>query len=104
MLPAARAALAREQARPYYEDAVPAHGIFHATRVRDAACQLATQHPVTVDQERLAVAAWRHDIGRPRERVGEVDNHGDWAASDATPLFDAVGVPAEQGTAIEGDR
>ncbi|SDG35658.1 hypothetical protein SAMN05216218_12624, partial [Halorientalis regularis] len=72
MLPAARAALAREQARPYYEDAVPAHGIFHATRVRDAACQLATQHPVTVDQERLAVAAWRHDIGRPRERVGEV--------------------------------
>ncbi|SEP21523.1 hypothetical protein SAMN05216388_104610 [Halorientalis persicus] len=51
-----------------------------------------------------AAAAWRHDIDRPRERVGEIDNHGDWAASDATLLLYAAGVPAEQGTAIEGDR
>jgi uncharacterized protein len=51
-----------------------------------------------------AAAAWRHDIGRPRERVGEIDNHGDWAASDATRLLDAEAVPAEQVSAIAGDR
>jgi uncharacterized protein len=65
------------------------------------ACQLATQHPATVDQELLAAAAWLHDIGRPRERVGEIDDHGDWAASEATRLLDAEAVPAEQVSAIE---
>jgi hypothetical protein len=49
-----------------------------------------------------AAAAWRHDISRPRERVGEIDNHGDWAASDATRLLDAELVTAEQGRAVYG--
>jgi uncharacterized protein len=44
------------------------------------------------------------DIGRQRERAGEIDDHGDWAASEATRLLDAGAVPAEQGSSIEGDR
>ncbi|MDS0261087.1 HD domain-containing protein [Haloarcula sp. S1CR25-12] len=92
---------ARELSRPYYAEALPAHDIFHAKRVRDVAVQLADQHPGPVDRGVLAAAAWLHDVGRPRERVGEIDDHGDWAANEVLPLLAEEDVTAERITAIE---
>ena len=100
-MPSNVALLSRELSRPYYEDAFPAHDIFHAKRVRDVALQLANQHPDSVDRDVLAAAAWLHDIGRPLERAGEIDDHDDWAADEATPLLAAEGVAADRITAIE---
>jgi uncharacterized protein len=93
--------LSRELSRPYYEDALPAHDIFHAKRVRDVALRLATQHPDSVDRDALAAAAWFHDIGRPLERIGEIDDHDDWAADEATTLLAAEGVASDRIAAVE---
>ncbi|MFB6189817.1 MAG: HD domain-containing protein, partial [Halapricum sp.] len=38
-------------------------------------------------REVLAAAAWLHDIGRPRERTGRIDDHDQWAATKATDLL-----------------
>lgn len=100
-MPSDVALLSRELSQPYYEDAFPAHDIFHAKRVRDVAFQLATQHPDSVNRDILAAAAWFHDIGRPLERIGEIDDHVDWAADEATALLAAEGVASDQITAIE---
>lgn len=78
---------ARTLAVPYYDDALPAHDQFHARRVRNLAVALADGVDEPVDRETLAAAAWFHDIGRPRERVGEIDDHGAWAATEAADLL-----------------
>jgi uncharacterized protein len=93
--------LARELSVPYYEDALPSHDIFHAKRVRDVSLQLAAQHPESVDRGVLSAVAWFHDIGRPLERTGEIENHDEWAANEATTLLQAEGVAADQTTAVE---
>lgn len=100
-MPSNVAPLSRELSRPYYEDAFPAHDIFHAKRVRDVALQLATQHPNSVNRDVLAAAAWLHDIGRPLERTGEIDDHDDWAADEATNLLTAEGVASDSIAEIE---
>ncbi|WP_435065537.1 HD domain-containing protein [Halobaculum sp. EA56] len=79
--------LARELAMPYYDDALPAHDAFHANRVRRLGGKLAAAYDEPVDREILAAAAWLHDIGRPRERRGRIDNHGEWAAAEVTELL-----------------
>lgn len=86
---------------PYYSDAFPAHDIFHAKRVRDVSLRLANQRPDSVDRDVLAAAAWFHDIGRPLERVGEIDDHDNWAANEATALLEAEDVATDRITAIE---
>ena len=101
VMPSRLGPLSRELSLPYYEDAFPAHDIFHAKRVRDVSLQLANQHPDSVDQEILASAAWFHDIGRPLERVGEIDDHDEWAANEATTLLGEEDVMTDQITAIE---
>ncbi|WP_336325951.1 HD domain-containing protein [Halovenus sp. HT40] len=78
---------ARALAVPYYDDALPAHDQFHARRVRNLAVALANRVDEPVDRETLAATAWFHDIGRPRERAGEIDDHGAWAATEATDLL-----------------
>lgn len=93
--------LARELSLPYYEDALPAHDIFHAKRVRDVSLRLAEQHPATVDRDVLTAAAWFHDIGRPLERVGEITDHDEWAADEATTLLEREGVSTPKISAIE---
>lgn len=93
--------LSRELSLRYYENAFPAHDIFHAKRVRDVSLQLANQHPDSVDREVLASAAWFHDIGRPLERVGEIDDHGEWAANEATTLLEGEDVMTDRITAIQ---
>jgi uncharacterized protein len=93
-------AIARDASLPYYEDALPAHDRFHAGRVRDLALRLADEHDRAVDTGVLAAAAWLHDIGRPRERVGDIDDHGHWAANSVERLLDGAAT-AEQVAAIE---
>lgn len=93
-------ALARDLAIPYYEAALPAHDRFHARRVRDLSIRLADEYDESVDREVLAAAAWLHDVGRPLERTGAIDDHGDWGASEAAVLFDDEGVPADRIDAV----
>ncbi|WP_101295268.1 HD domain-containing protein [Halegenticoccus soli] len=87
--------LARTLSVPYYEDALPAHDIFHAKRVHDVALRLATECEETVDLDVLSMATWLHDIGRPRERVGEVDDHDRWGARKAVELLEREAVPSD---------
>jgi uncharacterized protein len=100
-MPSGLGPLARELSLPYYQDALPAHDIFHAKRVHDVALQLADQHPDSVDREVLAVSAWFHDIGRPLERIGEIDDHDEWAASEAKILLQTEDVATERIAAVE---
>ncbi len=92
--------LARTLALPYYESALPAHDEFHANRVRDVTLRLSTEVAGSVDDDVLAAAAWLHDVGRPLERTGEIDDHDAWAANEATELLEAEGVPEAQIDAI----
>ena len=94
-------ALARELSSPYYEDALPAHDRFHARRVRDLALRLVNECEGSVDRDVLAAAAWLHDIGRPAERTGEIEDHDAWGADEAVDLLEAEGVSAERVAAIE---
>lgn len=91
---------ARELAIPYYEDALPAHDRFHAERVRDVSIRLADACDEPVDRDVLSAAAWLHDIGRPLERTGEIDDHGEWAATEATALLGAEAVAADRIDAV----
>ena len=93
--------LARELSLPYYEDALPAHDRFHAERVRDVALRLADDSDHDVDRDVLAAAAWLHDIGRPLERTGEIDDHDVWGATEAVDLLDSEGVPTATVDAVE---
>jgi len=100
-MPSGLGPFARELSRPYYENALPAHDVFHAKRVRDVSLGLADRHPDSVDRELLAAAAWFHDIGRPLERIGEVDDHDEWAANEATTLLEGEDVTTDRMAAIE---
>lgn len=100
-MPSPLAPVARELSLPYYEDALPAHDIFHVKRVRDVSLRLADRCSERVDREILASAAWLHDIGRPLERVGRIDHHDRWAAEEAATLLEDAPVAADRLSAIE---
>lgn len=93
--------LARELSLPYYTEALPAHDRFHAKRVHDLSIRLANECERAVDRDVLSAAAWLHDIGRPRERTGDVENHGEWAADRAAELLAAESVSTDRIDAIE---
>lgn len=93
--------LARTLAVPYYDDALPAHDEFHANRVRDVALRLASEVDCSVETDVLAAAAWLHDIGRPRERTGDIDDHAVWATREAGELLGAEGVPKPEIKAVQ---
>ncbi|WP_455448517.1 HD domain-containing protein [Natrinema thermotolerans] len=92
--------LARELSLPYYDDALPAHDRFHAERVRDLAIRLANDCERPVDNDVLAAAAWIHDIGRPLERTGEIDDHDAWAAAEAAARLEPEGVAPDRIDAV----
>lgn len=92
--------LARRSSVPYYEDSLPAHDSFHANRVRNTAVRLANESEKTVDRGVLSAAAWFHDIGRPLERTGQIEDHDEWAAEEAAELLEAEGVTAERTDAV----
>lgn len=93
--------LARTLAVPYYDDALPAHDEFHANRVRDVALRLAADVDQYVETGVLAAAAWLHDIGRPRERTDDIDDHAMWATREAGELLAAEEVPEADIEAIQ---
>lgn len=93
-------ALARTLAMPYYEDALPAHDQFHAKRVRNLSLRLAEECGEAVDTAVLSGAAWLHDIGRSRERAGEIDNHDRWATRKAAELLKSEAVATDRIDAI----
>ena len=93
--------LARELSMPYYADALPAHDSFHAKRVRDTAIRLANESEEHVDRGVLSAAAWLHDIGRPRERVGDIPDHDKWGANEAEVILTAEGVDTDDIEAIK---
>ncbi|ELY77091.1 HD domain-containing protein [Natrinema gari] len=94
-------ALARALSLPYYDDALPAHDQFHASRVRALSERVADEHERTVDRGVLTAAAWLHDIGRPLERRGVIENHGEWAAAEAKDLLEAEAVATDRLDAIQ---
>jgi len=69
--------------------------------VRDLSLRLADQHPESVDRDVLAAATWFHDIGRPLERVGRIEDHDEWAANEVTTLLQAEDVATDRISAIE---
>jgi len=92
---------ARDVAVPYYDDALPAHDRFHARRVRDLSMRLAEDCSQPVGRDVLTAAAWLHDVGRPRERTGDVDDHGAWAADRTADLLADAPLSSEGIAAIE---
>jgi uncharacterized protein len=92
--------LARRLSLPYYDDALPAHDAFHADRVGRLAAELADDCEGSVDRAVLSAAAWFHDIGRPLERAGRIEHHGEWAAVEAEQLLEAEGVPSARIDAV----
>ncbi|OLZ41388.1 metal-dependent phosphohydrolase [Natrinema saccharevitans] len=92
--------LARSLSSSYYGDALPAHDRYHAERVRDLSIRLANDCKRPVDGDVLAAAAWLHDIGRPRERTDEIDDHDEWAAAEAAALLESEGVAADRIDAV----
>lgn len=93
--------LAYTLSSPFYEDALPAHDIFHAKRVHDVALRLADKCEEIVDRDVLSMATWLHDIGRPRERIGEIDDHDKWGARRATELLKKKAVSPDLINAVE---
>ncbi|QCS43116.1 HD domain-containing protein [Natrinema versiforme] len=99
-MPQELAPLARALSMPYYDDALPAHDRFHATRVRDLSIRLANDCESAVERDVLAAAAWFHDIGRPLERTGEIDDHDAWGAAEAADRLEREGVAADRIDAV----
>ncbi|MXV62890.1 HD domain-containing protein [Natronorubrum sp. JWXQ-INN-674] len=97
----------RRRARPYFEDAPPAHDWHHVERVgalaealidRCAQPQSQTQTPSqsdVIDPQIVYLAVFLHDIGREREDRGEIDDHAIWGAGEAARILEAVGATGE---------
>ncbi|MGM0387544.1 MAG: HD domain-containing protein [Natrinema limicola] len=85
----------RTRARPYFEDAPPAHDWHHVQRVDTLAETLCERHPEPVDERVVRLAVVLHDIGRTREDRGEIDDHARWGAQEAGTILRDCGADAE---------
>ncbi|MEY7849335.1 HD domain-containing protein [Natrarchaeobius sp. A-rgal3] len=85
----------RTRARPYFEDAPPAHDWHHVERVEALAETLLERHPEPVDERVLTLAVLLHDIGREREDRGEIDDHATWGAREAGVILEAADASTE---------
>ena len=73
----------RPIARSYFDERVlPAHDWHHVERVEVLADRLAADR-ADVDGTVLGLAVLLHDVGRPAEDVGEIDDHAEWGAREA---------------------
>jgi len=82
----------REAARSYFDgSASPAHDWHHVERVEALADRLLGRDEADKRTVRLAVLL--HDIGRPREDRGEIDDHAAWGAREARRLLERRDVP-----------
>ncbi|ELY48794.1 HD domain-containing protein [Natronorubrum bangense] len=87
----------RTQARPYFDDAPPAHDWHHVRRVETLAETLLERHPqsASIDDRVVRLAVVLHDIGREREDRGEIDDHAIWGSKEAGRILEGVGADAE---------
>lgn len=81
----------RDRARPYFEDAPPAHDWHHVQRVAALAETLVAEHSEPVDERVVQLAVALHDIGREREDRGEIDDHATWGAREAERILEDLG-------------
>ncbi|TYL39808.1 phosphohydrolase [Natronococcus pandeyae] len=78
----------RDRARPYFEDAPPAHDWHHVQRVTALAETLVAEHSEPVDERVVQLAVALHDVGREREDRGEIDDHATWGAREAGQILE----------------
>lgn len=77
----------RATARSYFGDETsPAHDWQHVCRVETLAERLLDDHPEG-EERTLRAAAVLHDIGRPREDCGDIDDHAEWGAATAREIL-----------------
>ncbi len=84
----------RDRARPYFEDAPPAHDWHHVRRVERLAETLCERHPDPADERVVRLAVYCHDIGRTKEDRGEIDDHAAWGAREAADILRDCGADA----------
>lgn len=85
----------RSIAGSYFDERVPpAHDWHHVERVEALATRLAAGRP-DVDREVLEYAVLLHDVGRPAEDAGEIDDHAEWGAGEARRILRDLGVDAK---------
>ena len=86
----------RQLARSYFDGAAsPAHDWHHVRRVERLAERLVETVP-DCDQRTVRLAVLLHDVGRPREDAGEIDDHAAWGAREARSILAARGEPADR--------
>ncbi|SIS15299.1 HD domain-containing protein [Natronorubrum thiooxidans] len=87
----------RTRARPYFEDAPPAHDWHHVRRVETLAETLLERHSQSesIDGRVVRLAVVLHDIGREREDRGEIDDHAIWGSQEAGRILESVGADTE---------
>ncbi|WP_254768637.1 HD domain-containing protein [Salinilacihabitans rarus] len=77
----------RSVARSYFDGRVsPAHDWHHVERVEALARRLAADRD-DVDERVLVLAVLLHDVGRPGEEAGTVDDHAEWGAREARSIL-----------------
>lgn len=87
-------------ARSYFGgDASPAHDWSHVERVRTNAETLAAASPAA-DRTVVRLAALLHDIGRGKERAGEIDDHAEWGAEESETRLIEHGASVETAEAV----
>lgn len=80
----------RPIARSYFDERVaPAHDWHHVKRVETNAKRLVQSHSA-VDERTLLLAVLLHDIGRPGEDAGTVDDHAEWGAREAGTILEEL--------------
>ncbi|MDG5757897.1 HD domain-containing protein [Natronococcus sp. A-GB1] len=85
----------RDRARPYFEDAPPAHDWHHVRRVAALADTLVAKQTGSADERIVQLAVALHDIGREREDRGEIDDHAAWGAREGSRILADVGASEE---------
>lgn len=90
----------RETARSYFDnEPSPAHDWHHVQRVETLAECLLESYPAA-DEATVRLAVLLHDIGRPREDRGDVDDHARWGAQAAESILVDHGVPRDRIEAV----
>ena len=77
----------------------PSHDWHHVERVARLAETLAAEYDV--DEDVLFAAVWLHDVGRPKEDRGEIDDHAEWGAEEAGDILADLGADAETIDAVQ---
>ncbi|WP_254809193.1 HD domain-containing protein [Natronosalvus amylolyticus] len=85
----------RPIARSYFDERVaPAHDWHHVKRVETNAKRLVQSHS-EADEQTVFLAVLLHDIGRPAEDAGTVDDHAEWGAREARTILEELEADVE---------